>query len=183
MDIIDNLIKNIEGGYVNDPDDKGGETYAGISRRWHPDWLGWIIVDLYKESGEGFEKLLLENEKLYLMVYEFYENNFLAPFSNIENDDIEAELFDTAVNMSVKTAKKMLQESLNLLNRNEKLFLDLVVDGDIGQMTLSAMSKVNVNTLLTVLNGEQYVHYRKIVLKNHTQEKFFAGWINKRVAF
>mgnify|MGYP002957326922 CR=1 FL=1 len=26
----------VEGGYVNDPDDAGGETYLGISRRYNP---------------------------------------------------------------------------------------------------------------------------------------------------
>ncbi|MBW1801582.1 MAG: hypothetical protein JRJ85_12745, partial [Deltaproteobacteria bacterium] len=31
----------IEGGYVFDPDDAGGETYKGISRRFNPSWGGW----------------------------------------------------------------------------------------------------------------------------------------------
>jgi len=182
MDIIDNLLKNTEGGYVNDPDDRGGETYMGISRKWWPDWLGWIIIDRYKEVGDGFEKLLAGNTKLYLMVYGFYENNFLAPFHMIQNEDIEAELFDTAVNMSVKDAKIILQRSLNLLNRNEKLFSDLIVDGIIGEKTIDAIEKVNTKRLLTVLNGEQYLHYRKDVIENPIQEKFFAGWM-KRVEF
>ena len=34
-----------EGGYVNDPKDPGGETYKGISRKNHPDWEGWNIID------------------------------------------------------------------------------------------------------------------------------------------
>ncbi|MFM7564688.1 MAG: glycosyl hydrolase 108 family protein, partial [Planctomycetota bacterium] len=25
-----------EGGYVDDPDDRGGETYRGVARRFHP---------------------------------------------------------------------------------------------------------------------------------------------------
>ena len=33
-----------EGGYVHDPDDAGGETYKGISRRYHPGWEGWKVV-------------------------------------------------------------------------------------------------------------------------------------------
>lgn len=40
----DILIKH-EGGYVNDPDDKGGETYKGIARKFNPDWKGWKIID------------------------------------------------------------------------------------------------------------------------------------------
>ena len=32
---IEKLLKK-EGGYVNDPDDKGGQTYRGISRKYNP---------------------------------------------------------------------------------------------------------------------------------------------------
>jgi glycosyl hydrolase family 108 len=34
-----------EGGYVNRPDDPGGETYCGISRKANPAWPGWAILD------------------------------------------------------------------------------------------------------------------------------------------
>ena len=33
-----------EGGYVNDPVDRDGETHRGVARRFHPDWEGWQIV-------------------------------------------------------------------------------------------------------------------------------------------
>ena len=39
-------IEAAEGGYVNDPDDKGGETYKGISRKANPDWNGWINIGI-----------------------------------------------------------------------------------------------------------------------------------------
>ena len=35
-DIIDIVIKH-EGGYVNDPNDLGGETKYGITKRFYPD--------------------------------------------------------------------------------------------------------------------------------------------------
>ena len=34
-----------EGGYVDDPADKGGETYKGIARRYNPGWGGWKQID------------------------------------------------------------------------------------------------------------------------------------------
>ena len=40
-----------EGGYSHDPDDHGAETYMGISRRYHPDWNGWIYIDDVKERS------------------------------------------------------------------------------------------------------------------------------------
>jgi len=42
-----------EGGYSNDPNDMGGETYKGISRASHSVWKGWAIVDKYKKLS-GF---------------------------------------------------------------------------------------------------------------------------------
>lgn len=37
-----------EGGYSNDPDDLGKETYKGISRANHKNWSGWTQIDKYK---------------------------------------------------------------------------------------------------------------------------------------
>ena len=42
------LTMGHEGGYNNDPDDVGGETYKGIARNYHASWEGWKIVDMYK---------------------------------------------------------------------------------------------------------------------------------------
>lgn len=180
MNLVDDLIKNSEGGYVNDPDDKGGETYNGISRKWFPDWQGWKIIDTYKKLNvDNLDKILSGNDELSDLVKMFYTEKFITPFDMISDKDIKAELFDTGVNLSVLEAKKILQRSLNLLNRNQKLFNDLIVDGVIGTKTIDAIQKVKKIKLLTVLNGEQYVHYRKIVLTNPTQEKFFAGWMNR----
>ena len=39
-----------EGGYVNDSDDAGGETYLGISRKNNPNWSGWKLIDSIKKG-------------------------------------------------------------------------------------------------------------------------------------
>lgn len=39
-----------EGGYANDKNDSGGETYKGISRVHNPKWGGWKIIDSYKKK-------------------------------------------------------------------------------------------------------------------------------------
>ena len=35
----------LEGGYARHPADPGGETYRGISRRYHPEWSQWADID------------------------------------------------------------------------------------------------------------------------------------------
>lgn len=43
-------IEAAEGGYCFDPDDAGGETYKGISRKANPNWDGWISIDAIKKA-------------------------------------------------------------------------------------------------------------------------------------
>ena len=38
-------LAGFEGGWCNVPGDSGGETYAGIARRYWPDWPGWKLID------------------------------------------------------------------------------------------------------------------------------------------
>lgn len=39
-----NKTLKFEGGYVNDPDDSGGETFLGISRVNNKSWKGWKLL-------------------------------------------------------------------------------------------------------------------------------------------
>ncbi len=38
-------------GYVHDPNDPGGETVAGLTRRDNPDFAGWAVVDAIRQGG------------------------------------------------------------------------------------------------------------------------------------
>ena len=42
----------VEGGYVDDDDDRGGETYRGVARNFHPNWPGWDRIDAAKAVME-----------------------------------------------------------------------------------------------------------------------------------
>ena len=61
-----NKVILAEGGYVNDPDDKGGETYLGISRVNHPYSVMWEIIDaIKKEKGtKNINVILKKDERL-----------------------------------------------------------------------------------------------------------------------
>lgn len=43
---FENVVLN-EGGYklTDIKQDRGGQTYAGISRKFHPHWPGWSYID------------------------------------------------------------------------------------------------------------------------------------------
>lgn len=173
-----------EGGYSIDPDDAGGETYKGISRRYNPTWEGWEIIDTMKDHA-NFPAILNQLPQLQDSVHDFYKKNYWDSnkLDKFNSQAIADEMFDTAVNMGRSRAAKFLQESLSYLNRNERLFDDLVVDGYIGSASLRALDYIldqgEEEILLKVLNvlqGNFYLNYMK---ENPTQEKFMRGWFNR----
>lgn len=81
-----------EGGYVNDPDDPGGETKWGISKRANPS------VDI--------KNLTMEQAA------EIYRVKYWEPAGCPALGMAEASaVFDTAVNCGVERAKKWLRDS------------------------------------------------------------------------
>lgn len=178
----------IEGGYSNDSDDAGGETYRGIARNYHPNWEGWKIIDNVKKDPflrANLNSALEAIIELQYLVESFYKIEFwnkmaLDQISNIF-EPIALELFDTAVNMGISVAVKFLQRALNLyLNPSQKL----IVDGVSGSKTLQALKLIPIKafpSILVLLNAQQGVSYMEIVERKPSQVKYLDGWIAKRV--
>ncbi len=169
-------MKN-EGGYSNLLLDRGGETYKGISRYFHPLWEGWEIID-----DEDFN-----NPQLEPMVRRFYKWNYwnkvnLTKISIIVSK-VSLELFDIAVNMGTMKASSLLQRTLNILNRDEKIYDNLIVDSLVGSITLWTIDKyIEQNSeelLLKLIQLMKAKHYIDIVESNQTQEVFIRGWLNR----
>jgi lysozyme family protein len=119
-----------EGGYANDKDDAGGETWRGIARTRHPNWPGWFIVDGHKKQP-GFHDSLAKDEALQVMVEAFYRANF---WNAIHGDDIADQeaannIYDSAVNIGVAPAIRLAQEALGI-----------TVDGVMGPFTINKLN-------------------------------------------
>lgn len=103
-------IKKTEGWYANDPIDRGGETYVGISRKFWPLWPGWKIIDLYKIQP-GFPINLRADIQLNSLIKQFYKENF---WDKIQGDLLRSQkianlLMDSAVNEGIVPAVKRAQ--------------------------------------------------------------------------
>jgi len=158
-----------EGGYSDDPDDKGKETNFGITKATFKDALRRGVI-----SGTSSIRFLTVAQ-----VKTIYKTDYWFPIKLglILNADIAAEIFDTAVNMGRSRAIKIVQESLNFLGEK------LEVDGIIGPITLDAIQKwinKDVRALFICLNGFQFMKYVDIVKNDSSQIKFSRGW-TKRV--
>lgn len=179
--IFKKVILGHEGGYSNDPDDPGAETYRGISRKHYPDWEGWEVVDEYK-MVDALDKL--DNDsRLQESVKQFYYDNYWLPLKLYEfPDDIAYKLFDIAVNMGKTQAGKLLQRALNVLNRNRKIYDDLTVDGIIGPKTINAFHQLSEDDqwyLRGILGSLQFCRYMDLVEKNKSLEKYIRGWVRR----
>jgi lysozyme family protein len=91
---FDRLIGH-EGGYVNDPNDPGGETNWGISKRSYPD------VDIKNLTKEGAKAI--------------YYRDFWAPLGNTP-DAVKFQAFDFAVNSGIQTAVRKLQSAVGAVD-------------------------------------------------------------------
>ena len=172
-----------EGGYANHPDDRGKETYRGISRLHWPEWEGWPIIDRLKAESD-FPANLESDPDLGNLVVKFFHDNFWKTINGdaVQQQEIADELYDTGVNMSPKAAVKFLQTALNVLNKNQQLYKDIKEDGDLGQQTLGAISAYlghrPLDILLTVMNVSQGCRYMQL-LKDPAQEAFALGWFGR----
>ena len=105
-----------EGGYVNDKDDAGGETYLGISRKNNPKWVGWeVIDDIKKKYGtKGITSRLKKDEALTNSAKFLYKQKYwdVLELDDIPSQSIAHELFDTCVNCGKATAIRIAQQVL-----------------------------------------------------------------------
>ena len=178
-DLLVEMVLKHEGGYSSGTDkhssgDNGKETYCGISRRSHPRWSGWKIVDTYKPLKWN-EKI--DDAELNQCVIDLYTKNYYKPLKleSINNLLLSAHLFDHGVNAGLSASAKLLQKSINTVYN-----VSIAVDGKIGNETLSYVNSPDKLTELVnefIKNRNQF--YKNIVNRNPSQSKFLNGWLNR----
>jgi len=157
-----------EGGGSNDAEDRGGHTNLGITKAVFEDALKRGII-----SGTSDIRFLTvaQAKAIYKVDYWFPIKLYM-----IQNQEIAAEIFDTAINMGQSRAIKIVQESLNFLGEK------LDVDGIMGNLTLVAIQKwinKDVRALFVCLNGFQFMKYVDIVRNDSSQIRFSRGWTKR----
>lgn len=159
INALDKSILN-EGGYIlhEVKGDLGGQTYAGISRKYHPSWPGWRLIDAKEEEG------LREAVKV------FYWSKF---WKKIQGDEMSSQecaelIFDFCVNAGCTVGIKLAQ-----------MVLRTHTDGIMGKMTLAALNDVDPEEFKTKYVIAMIMRYTEIVNRNAEQKKFLLGWLNR----
>jgi len=161
-----------EGGYADDPDDSGGETYKGISRNNFPNWSGWEVIDSFK-TATNFPGILDSSVGLHSLVESFYKFNFWIPINGdqIASQKIAESIFDFGVNAGVGTSAKLAQKVVGIPDP----------DGAIGKNTIAKLNIFDPELFIAAFMVEKVRRYIEICKKKESNRKYFFGWIDRTV--
>jgi lysozyme family protein len=125
FDLAFDRLFGAEGGYVYNPEDPGGETNWGISKRSYPDLN---IKELTRDAA----KLI-------------YQRDFWSRVhADVLPDAVAYQLFDFAVNSGIETAVRYLQRVVGVAD-----------DGHWGPVSQAAMAASSECDIVMKLNAER----------------------------
>lgn len=147
---FDRLIAH-EGGYVNHPEDPGGETNWGITLR------------TAREAGyQGSIRALTRDQAKAIYKTAYWDRAKADQYDGA----IAFQLFDTAVNHGIGQAIRFLQRAANVAD-----------DGIVKSRTLVAVGAMTVTDVLSRFNAERLEFYTKL----STWPTFGKGWTRRIV--
>jgi len=167
---VSGVILRHEGGYVNDPDDKGGETNMGIT------------IDTWKAFAPGDLNIPATSKTLKEMTKEqtetIYYNHYWKPkgFCKLENTKIALMIYDWTITSgrAIKQIRKLLHGEYNA-----KLSINNHMDDDM----INCVNDIdNQEQLLNRIADVRKDYYRSLTVtdgKPNAQVKFLKGWINR----
>lgn len=170
MNAIDTILKH-EGGFVNDPADPGGATFAGITQATLSAWRGYqVTVDEVRNMTVDEARVIYENKYL--------RRPKIDQLPNPPQDLI----LDMAVNHGPFNGVRMMQRVINQAGVVDPIS----TDGKIGpntirsaRATLAAMGPYFQNAIV----DERIRFYKAIVKRRPSSRKFLRGWLNRAESF
>ena len=162
------LILKWEGGFVNDPKDRGGATNMGVTLNT------WKSVGYDKNGDKKIDvkdlKLLSKEDVVKKVLKPYFWDKWRA--DEINNQSIANILVDW-VYTSGKYGITKVQAMLNLKP-----------DGVVGNKTLSAINDYpNQRQLFQRIKNERLAFIDRIVKNNPSQRRFLKGWKNRVNSF
>lgn len=166
FEIAYKITSKKEGGMVltDDKDDKGGMTFAGISRRYHPRWKGWGIIDLGNFS---------KDPRLEGLVKDYFFKQFWGKIkgNEITDQSIANFFYDTAVNFDLVEAVKTVQK-----------ICCVIPDGIVGPKTIMAINTISRDYFFSNLRSSRVKYRVERITEDPSQEKYFKGWVKRDVS-
>lgn len=153
-----------EGGFVDDPTDRGGATKYGITqsaldsfRLQNPD------LDMPRSVAD-----LTEDEAVVIYHADYWM------FDDFDSQKVATKVLDLAANMGLRRGIKILQEAVGAAGGPE-----LVFDGLLGPKTVQAVNACDEAKLLYELCELAAERYKQIAVNDPSQLKFLKGWLSR----
>lgn len=159
---LSKLLKH-EGGYANHPNDPGGETNYGITKR-----------TAVAHGYTGDMRLIPLSIVAAIYRKSYWEAIKLDDIVNYDKT-LASIMFDFCVNAGADRSAKALQRVVCLLGDT------VVIDGKIGPKTIAALNKINKEHALEAFRALRTYHYIEITEKNQKLKSFTKGWFNRIV--
>jgi len=173
-----NVIE-LEGGFVDHPNDPGGATNFGISLRFLKATNDLELGDMDGNGTIDFKDIKLMTIQDAARLYKKYfwdAYNYVA----ITNQAVANKIFDMCVNMGANQAHKLLQSAINSTLGQ----LAIKSDGILGPKTGEAMSLAMQEpyALLVALRSHQEGFYKILVKQNSKFVAFKEGWLKRALS-
>ena len=166
------LLKK-EGGYVDDPDDRGGETNYGITK------------EVARQNGYGGDMKSIPMEVVKEIYFECYFVPSFSEYFGRFDDYIGFAVFDMAVNSGVGRALKTMQKALNRACRNSKSELGgdvtpLKEDGMFGENSFEFFHLVPIKSeVLYDAYIKERADFLVAISVKRNNKKFLRGWLKR----
>lgn len=160
-------IRAIEGCYANHPNDKGGETYGGIPRRYQPNWIGWRAIDKAKPLQRNECVEVAE-----IWVLDFYLTIWVDEgFDSIKDKELALNLFDFRIHSSPKT----------VVRKVNKVFMEMGVPPiKFGKNWVDdRFNSIDAKEFILRLKIQRLILFNFLVTRDRSQEVFYKGWTNR----
>lgn len=170
--VMDALILN-EGFESNVPADKGGHTYAGISRVFNPEWPGWDIID-GKTQGDLWDQVV----DFYWSKFQYWQLHKFPP------SDLISYMFDSGVLFGGKRMVQACQAALNAIAVADGYKIQC--DGLMGPRTIARLKAITAperEAVIAQLVSWRVTHHISVVQREPDQRKFLIGWLARAVRF
>jgi lysozyme family protein len=163
--MLDDILRR-EGGFVDDPDDRGGATNHGITK---------VTLSYYHQRFITVDEVKDLTPDLARKIYK--ERYYDSPKIEELPEEIRPFIFDASVNHGPGRAIRFVQSVCNGTS-----FSCLLEDGVVGKKTIAAANQAQEqlkDCFLICLIEKRRCFYNQIVDKNPSQSKFLAGWMNR----
>lgn len=170
----------VEAGYVNDPSDRGGETNCGITKAVAQTYKAELVK---RFKWDGTMRNLTKEMAFFIYDVEYWQKMRLDDILK-RCPALADKMFDVGINAGWNTAGQWLQLILNVANKRQTFYKDLVIDGNVGSVTIAALDSLykargvkqsNWN-LVKLFICKQGAHYVDISFKREENEDFLWGW-------